>query len=54
MKNKADVEPNAGEQETVAALEKQLVDVHEALERELAATIARYKSLSEVRDRGTS
>ena len=52
LKNKADVEPNAGEQETVAALEKQLVDVHEALERELAATIARYKSLSEVRDRG--
>ena len=52
LKAEPKLDPKADENEVVRALEKRLVDVHEALERELAATIARYKSLSDVKDRG--
>lgn len=46
------VDAKADEKTAIAVLEKRLVDVHQALERELAATIARYKSQADVKDRG--
>ncbi len=52
LKSEPRLDPKADEKAAVAILEKRLVDVHQALERELAATIARYKSLSDVKDRG--